>query len=101
MDSFRYKKNRVYLETRTKASKVLSRETNAILFYTTKIICQIYSDVTGAEVERYLKDIQSYQKSKSQGVILYPFFIMIMILYNVTFASNYGRVLLDFEVDLK
>lgn len=39
----------IFVETRTKATKVLFRETNAILFYATKIIRQIHSDITGKE----------------------------------------------------
>lgn len=45
------------VEARTKATKVLSGETNAILFYATKIICQIYSDVTGEEDTSKLPEI--------------------------------------------
>lgn len=65
----------IFVETRTKATKVLSRETNAILFYATKIIRQIHSGITDKESWKTRQIMRNFEVIGCYFVFFYRSYI--------------------------
>lgn len=69
----------ISIETQTKARRVLSRrETNAILFYTTKIICQIYIQMS---LTKKLKDISKISELSEIEIVKMLFLILFACIF--------------------